>query len=116
VDIFEGAGLSKEEQTVPMKKPAQHLIAEVPRSSSKAEMTIGIDLGCCFQNYLAYYLRIIWRSVGPPLQGGSDSPLGQYDWNPQAESGTYRPLVTSREVTLALPAARLKPNGYAKYL
>ena len=27
-----------------MKTTTQHLIAEVPRSSSKAEMTIGIDL------------------------------------------------------------------------
>ena len=42
-------------ETVPMKKPTQHLIAEVPRSSSKVEMTIGIDLGdvwshCCTLN------------------------------------------------------------------
>jgi hypothetical protein len=28
-----------------MKKPSQHLIAEVPRSGSRVEMTIGIDLG-----------------------------------------------------------------------
>ncbi len=28
-----------------MKKPAQHLIAEVPRRRSKVEMTISIDLG-----------------------------------------------------------------------
>jgi hypothetical protein len=28
-----------------MKKPAQHLIAEVPRRRSKVETTIGIDLG-----------------------------------------------------------------------
>ncbi len=28
-----------------MKKPAQHLIAEVSRRQSKVEMTIGIDLG-----------------------------------------------------------------------
>jgi transposase len=26
-----------------MKKPAQHLIAEVPRRQAKVEMTIGID-------------------------------------------------------------------------
>jgi transposase len=32
-------------ETVPMKKTAHHLIAEVPHSSSKVEMTIGIDLG-----------------------------------------------------------------------
>jgi hypothetical protein len=28
-----------------MKKPAQHLIAEVPRRHARVEMTIGIDLG-----------------------------------------------------------------------
>jgi transposase len=28
-----------------MKKPAQHLIAEVPRRRAKIEITIGIDLG-----------------------------------------------------------------------
>ena len=34
-----------------MKKTAHHLIAEVPRSSSKAEMTIGIDLGDVWSHY-----------------------------------------------------------------
>ncbi|WP_433975846.1 hypothetical protein [Tunturiibacter lichenicola] len=28
-----------------MKKPSQHLIAEVPRSITKVGMTIGVDLG-----------------------------------------------------------------------
>lgn len=28
-----------------MKKPAHHLIAEVPRERAKVELTIGIDLG-----------------------------------------------------------------------
>ena len=28
-----------------MKKPGQHLIAEVPRKRAKVELTIGIDLG-----------------------------------------------------------------------
>lgn len=28
-----------------MKKPSQHLIAEVPRRQAKVEITIGIDLG-----------------------------------------------------------------------
>jgi len=45
------AGLPKEEQTVPMKKPAHHLIAEVPRKRSKAELTIGIDLGEIWSHY-----------------------------------------------------------------
>jgi hypothetical protein len=74
---------------------------------------------CCFQNYLAYYFRIIWRSVGAPLHHEADSPLDQYDWNSQAESSTYRfsrAFLASREVTLSPPAVRLEPNGYAKYL
>jgi transposase len=38
-------------ETVPMKTTTQHLIAEVPLSSSKAEMTIGIDLGDVWSHY-----------------------------------------------------------------
>jgi transposase len=34
-----------------MKKPAQHLIAEVPRRQSRVEMTIGIDLGDVRSHY-----------------------------------------------------------------
>jgi len=34
-----------------MKKPAHHLIAEVPRKRSKAELTIGIDLGEIWSHY-----------------------------------------------------------------
>ena len=34
-----------------MKKPAQHLIAEVPRRRTKVEMTIGIDLGDVWSYY-----------------------------------------------------------------
>jgi hypothetical protein len=39
----------------PMKTPAHHLIAEVPRRQTRFEMTIGIDLGdvwshCCTLN------------------------------------------------------------------
>jgi transposase len=34
-----------------MKKPAQHLIAEVPRRQAKFEMTIGIDLGDVWSHY-----------------------------------------------------------------
>jgi transposase len=36
---------------MPMKKATQHLIAEVPRSSSRVEMTIGIDLGDVWSHY-----------------------------------------------------------------
>jgi len=34
-----------------MKKPGQHLIAEVPRGQAKVEMTIGIDLGDVRSHY-----------------------------------------------------------------
>jgi transposase len=34
-----------------MKKPAQHLIAEVPRRHAKVEITIGIDLGDVWSHY-----------------------------------------------------------------
>src|ERR1700750_2958001 len=34
-----------------MKKPMRHLIAEVPRRSSKGGMTIGIDLGDVWSHY-----------------------------------------------------------------
>jgi transposase len=34
-----------------MKKTAQHLIAEVPRSITKVGMTIGIDLGDVWSHY-----------------------------------------------------------------
>jgi transposase len=34
-----------------MKKPAQHLIAEVPRRQAKVERTIGIDLGDVWSHY-----------------------------------------------------------------
>jgi len=34
-----------------MKKPSQHLIAEVPRRQAKVEITIGIDLGDVWSHY-----------------------------------------------------------------
>jgi transposase len=34
-----------------MKKPAQHIIAEVPRRQAKVEITIGIDLGDVWSHY-----------------------------------------------------------------
>jgi hypothetical protein len=34
-----------------MKKPAQHLIAEVPRRQAKVEITIGIDPGDVWSHY-----------------------------------------------------------------
>jgi Transposase IS116/IS110/IS902 family len=38
-------------ETMPMRKPAQYLIAEVPRSLTKVGMTIGIDLGDVWSHY-----------------------------------------------------------------
>jgi hypothetical protein len=38
-------------ETMPMKKPSKHLIAEVPRSVAKVRMTIGIDLGDVWSHY-----------------------------------------------------------------
>jgi hypothetical protein len=35
----------QKQDTVLKKKPAQHLIAEVPRRHARVEITIGIDLG-----------------------------------------------------------------------
>src|SRR5260370_6880758 len=39
------------ERLFPMKKPAHHLIAEVPRSSSRVGITMGIDLGDVWSHY-----------------------------------------------------------------
>jgi transposase len=36
---------------MPMKRPAQHFIAEVPRSITKVGITIGIDLGDVWSHY-----------------------------------------------------------------
>ena len=36
---------------MPMKKPSQHLIAEVPRSVTKVGMTSGVDLGDVWSHY-----------------------------------------------------------------
>jgi len=37
-----------------MKKPAQDLIANVPRRQARVEMTIGIDLGDVWSNYCMF--------------------------------------------------------------
>jgi transposase len=42
---------SGSERLFPMKKPAQHLIAEVPRRQARVEITIGIDLGDVWSHY-----------------------------------------------------------------
>jgi hypothetical protein len=46
-------------------------------------------LECCFQNYLAYCFRAIWRSVGAPLQREPDRSRHEYGCNSQAESNIY---------------------------
>src|ERR1700728_312611 len=38
-----------------MKKPSQHLIAEVPRRQAKVEITIGIDLGDVWSHYFTLH-------------------------------------------------------------
>jgi len=38
-------------ETIAMKKPSKHLIAEVPRSVTKVELTIGIDPGDVWSHY-----------------------------------------------------------------
>src|ERR1700709_2834698 len=45
---------SGSERDCPMKKPAQHLIAEVPRRQAKVEITIGIDLGDVWSHYCTH--------------------------------------------------------------
>jgi transposase len=41
----------QKQDTVLMKRPAQHLIAEVPRRHARVEITIGIDLGDVWSHY-----------------------------------------------------------------
>ena len=43
--------VSGSERLFPMKKPSQHLIAEVPRRRSRVEITIGVDLGDVWSHY-----------------------------------------------------------------
>jgi hypothetical protein len=45
------AGLSNRGETIPMKKPAQHLITEVRHRQAKVETTVGIDLGEVWSHY-----------------------------------------------------------------
>jgi hypothetical protein len=39
------------ERLLPMKKPSQHLIAEVPGRPARVEITLGIDLGDVWSHY-----------------------------------------------------------------
>ena len=55
-----------------MKKPAQHLIAEVPRTCAKVELTIGIDLGD------------VWSHYCTPNQEGEVVDRGRFRASPKA--------------------------------
>ena len=48
-----------------MKKPPQHLIAEVPRRQAKVEITIGIDLGDVWSHYCTLNQDGLSRRSGP---------------------------------------------------
>ena len=43
--------VARKGETIPTKKPAQHLIAEVPRRQARVEMTIDVDLGDIWSHY-----------------------------------------------------------------
>ena len=47
-----------------MKKPPQHLIAEVPRRQAKVEITIGIDLGDVWSHYCTLNQDGLKSSIG----------------------------------------------------
>jgi hypothetical protein len=59
-----------------MKKPTQHLIAEVPRSSSKVERTIGIDLGDVWSHYCTLNEdgEVVGSGIAMPGNGGKVRP------------------------------------------
>jgi hypothetical protein len=76
---------SGSEKLLPMKTTKHHLIAEVPRSSSKAEMTIGIDLGDVWSHYCTLnedgeVVDSLLVECGNPILGprGKDSTLRRW--------------------------------------
>ena len=62
---------------MPMKKPTRRLIAEVPRSSSRVGMTIGIDLGDVWSHYCTLNEdgEVVYRSASDPDRDGSGNAL-----------------------------------------
>jgi hypothetical protein len=76
------------------------LTSRVRSSSASAH-----HLPCCFQNYLAYCFRAIWRSVGAPLQSQTEAVTNMAAI--QKQNRIFTPIVRatlgSREGTLALP-------------
>lgn len=68
-----------------MKKPAQHLIAEVPRKRGKAELTIGIDLGDVWSHYCTLN------------QEGEVVDRGRFRTTPKAIDKWFTDLPSTRE-------------------
>jgi hypothetical protein len=68
-----------------MKKPAHHLIAEVPSNQSKVEMTIGIDLGDVWSHYWVF-------------GRGAVSPVKEILNSASQELGTFISEVSSSSV------------------
>src|SRR3979411_2597251 len=69
-----GNGMSRfcrRRRLYPMKKAAQHLIAEVPRRQPRVTMTIGIDLGD------------VWSHHCTLNQGGEVVDRGRFRTNPK---------------------------------
>ncbi len=59
-----------------MKKPAQHFIAEVPRSITKVGMTIGIDLG---DVWISFCSRTgLWLTRFPSCWNGFNIGIDDY--------------------------------------
>ena len=67
-----------------MKKPSQHLIAEVPHRQPQLEMTIGIDLGD------------VWSHYCTPNQGGDIVGRGRFRTTPKAIEKWFTDLPPSR--------------------
>src|SRR5712675_3764715 len=72
------------ERLLPMKKPTQHFIAEVPRRSSKVGVTIGIDLGD------------IWSHYCTLNEDGEVVDRGRFRTNPSGVGKRFRDLGPAR--------------------
>src|SRR5712664_571842 len=92
------------ERLLPMKKPTQHLIAEVSRSSSRVGMTIGIDLGDVWSHYCTLNEdgEVVDRGRFRTNASGVDNRFGDLERVRVArEAGTHSIWVTSRSRSLA---------------
>src|ERR1700732_5108227 len=95
------------ERLLPMKKPSQHLIAEVPRRQLQLEMTIGIDLGDVWSHYCTLN------------HGGDIVGRGRFRTTPKAIEKWFTGLPPARiaveagtHSTGSRAAARTGPRGY----